>query len=73
MKSIDSNNFNTEKPQSPGSFNEFCSSRNLSSEQALGYYSLALDEYRGALAEYHGISLEDLHLGPFNYEQASNQ
>lgn len=71
MKTINSNNFNTEKPQSPGSFNEFCSRRNFTSEQALGYYSVALDEYRRALAEYHNLSLEDLHAGPFNYEQSS--
>ena len=73
MKTINSNNFNTEKPQSPGSFNEFCRSHNFSSEQALGHYSVALDEYRSALAEYHEISLEDLHAGPFNYEQPAKQ
>ena len=69
MKTINRNNLNKEKPQSPGSFNEFCSSHNISSEHALGRFSVALDAYRSALAEYHELSLEDLHAGPFNYEQ----
>lgn len=73
MITINRINISAEKPQSPGSFNEFCKGNNVSAEQAIGCYAIALDEYRSALAEYYEVSPEDLHAGPFNYEQPAKQ
>lgn len=54
-------------PENPGSYNAFCEARNFQSrDEAMGSYALALDTYRQQLADYHGISLDDLHAGIFN-------
>jgi hypothetical protein len=71
MKNIDYMNVSKEKPQSPGSFNEYVRLNGLSSEVALGAYSLALDQYRQDLADFHGISLEDLHSGSALYDKTT--
>ncbi len=71
MKNIDYMNASKEKPQSPGSFNEYAKLNGLSAEVALGAYSLALDQYRQDLADFHGISLEELHSGTAKYDQTA--
>ena len=54
------------KPANPGSYNEFCGTKDFRDRnEAMGAYTLELAAYRQALADYYGVSLDDLHAGNF--------
>jgi hypothetical protein len=59
------------EPINPGSYNEFSERHGLNAKSALGAYSLALDQYRQDLADFHGITLEELHSGTTKYDQTA--
>ena len=49
-------------PQSPGSYADFLTANpDLSQGKAATIYYDSLDEYRGELANYYGVSREELH------------
>ena len=47
--------------ESPGSLKDFAESRDLNTLKAMHEYSMALDEYRHRLANFFGISIDELH------------